>query len=87
MPTVKRTASAEIFAAGEAIDTKKVIVSTHHSILVALSDLVIVVDPKDLFTVLYYQQQMIDKSIHSEVEMVRYESEARTILEIVWVPE
>lgn len=49
-------------------------------------DLLIVVDPKDLYTTLTTKRQSIDCSIRGDIEVIRYEFEMRNVAKVVWIP-
>lgn len=80
---VKSITSAKIFAAGEAIDTGKLILNVYRSLLDTDIELIIVTGSRDLFTALSTQWQSIDKSIRGDVGVMQYEFETQTFLEFV----
>lgn len=48
-------------------------------------DMTIVVDSKDLYTTLITQSQSIDRSIHGDIGVVRFEFEVQNVSKIVWI--
>ena len=65
--------SAEILAAGEAIDEGKVIKRVIGKVHNFNPDLIVVVDSKDLFTSLSTKRDSIDKSIRPDVNVIRFD--------------
>eukprot|EP00171_Calliarthron_tuberculosum_P001292 IDg1292t1 len=83
---VRSIGSAEILAAGEAIDMGKTIVKSYERLLNVKVDNLIVVDTKDLYSSLSTCRNSIDKSIRADVSVIRYEFETKNISRMVWIP-
>lgn len=83
---VKSVASAEILAAGEAIDEGKVVVNAFNDLLGLDLDLWIAVDSKDLFSSLSTCPLAADGSIRGDVSFIRFDFFTKTISQIIQVP-
>eukprot|EP00171_Calliarthron_tuberculosum_P001315 IDg1315t1 len=83
---VKSIGSAEILAAGEAIDEGKNVANAYQKLLGLKVDLIVVVDSKDLFTTLSTCRNATDRSIRGDVSVIRYEFETKNLTRLVWIP-
>lgn len=72
---VKSIRSAEMFATGEAIDERKVLVQVMSTLLGTNLDLIIALDTKDLYNSLSTQRNALDKFIRPDVNFIRYKFE------------
>lgn len=82
---VKSTGSAEILAAGQAIQEGKVLRESLQTILGTKRDLWVAVDRKDLYTSLSTQRNSIDKSIRADVNIIRFYFETKIFNRIFWI--
>lgn len=76
---VRSIGTAELLAAGEAIDEGKILASTLAVITNQPVELIIALDTKDLFSSLSSQRNPIDKSIRADVNVIRYELECGNV--------
>ncbi|PXF44742.1 hypothetical protein BWQ96_05501 [Gracilariopsis chorda] len=83
---VKSIGSAEILAAGEAIDEGKLLAKAYSKLLGFEIGLWIVVDSKDLYGTLSTCRNASDKLIRGEVSVTRLDFETKKIERMVWVP-
>lgn len=83
---MRSTGAAEVLTSGEDITQSK-IVSRALSLLKDLQEShVVALDLKDLFGSLSTQRVIINKSIRTDVSVIRYEFEINAVHSFVWVP-
>lgn len=85
LPT-KRTTAAEILSAPEAIEEAKIITHSYKQMLQVNVNVQVCVDSKDLFTSLSTQPNSIDRSIRSDVALIRYEFQVGSVHKVTWIP-
>lgn len=83
---VKSIASAEVLAAGDAIDDGKLIANVYKVLLGIDVHLYVVVDSKDLFSSLSTCRTPEDKSILADVQLLRYNFETHNLNQLIWIP-
>lgn len=83
---VKSTGAAETFAAGEGIETRKLLADAYCTLLQAAIDRTIVVDCKDLYTTLTTERQSIDRPTRGDIGVIRYEFEMRNAAKVTLLP-
>lgn len=83
---VKSIGAAEILAAGEAIDERKVLANAYRVLLDMDIDLMIALDSKDLFETFAICRNSIDRSIRANVSVIRYEFETHNVSWIFSIP-
>lgn len=82
---VKSIAKAEILASGEEIDKGKVLAQSISTVLNTKIKLLIIVESKDRFNSLPTKRNSIEKSIRSDVNVIRYEIESKNADKIIWI--
>lgn len=82
----RSTDAAETLAAGEGIDTGKIIVKVYKLLLQVKLDLVITVNSKDLYTTLTAQRQSVDRPIRGDVGVLRFEVDVKNVSKVAWIP-
>lgn len=82
----KSIASAELLAAGAAIDQSKQIAQAYKILLNIDVHLCVVVDSKDLFSSLSTCRTPEDKSILADVALLRYHFETHQLNRVIWIP-
>eukprot|EP00178_Gracilaria_changii_P001336 TRINITY_DN1187_c0_g1_i1.p1 TRINITY_DN1187_c0_g1~~TRINITY_DN1187_c0_g1_i1.p1 ORF type:complete len:639 (-),score=88.06 TRINITY_DN1187_c0_g1_i1:5196-7112(-) len=83
---VKSIGSAEVLAAGCAIDEGKVLKRAFSKLLDVEVSLLVVVDSKDLFDTLSTCRNATDRSIRADVSVIRYEFETYQVSRMSWIP-
>lgn len=83
---VRSIGAAEIIAVGEAIDDGKTLKSALTALLGISVQLVVVTDSKDMYTSLSTQRNSVDKSIRSDVNLIRFEFETNSVNTVIWIP-
>ena len=83
---VKSIGSAEVLAAGSAIDEGKLLAKTYSELLDIAVPLRCAVDSKDLYSSLSTTHVPEDKSIRGDVALIRYEFERKHLDQMVWIP-
>ncbi|PXF42474.1 hypothetical protein BWQ96_07812 [Gracilariopsis chorda] len=83
---VKFIGSAEILAAGAAIDEGKRLVKALTKLFNMDVFLSVIVDSTDLFDTLSTCRNALDRSIRAAVSVIRYEFENQNVNHMVWVP-
>lgn len=82
----KSSASAEVLAAGEAVDDGRVIASALSVVLNGKVHLSIAVDSRDLFSLLSTCRTPEDKSISAKVQLIRFGFETHSLNTLIWIP-
>jgi len=83
---VRSIGSAEIIAAGIAIDEGKILVKAYETLLKSKLDLRIAVDSKDLWDSLSSCHEPTDKSVRADVNVIRFEFETKNVTNMTWIP-
>ena len=83
---VKSIASAEVLAAGCAMDEGKIISDSYTKLLGVRVHLHVFVDSKDLFNSLSTCRVPEDKSIRGDIALLRYNYETQHVNKIIWIP-
>lgn len=83
---MKSIGAAEILAARDAIDEAKVIAGAYRKLLNMEIQVMVVLDPKDLFTTLSTCRRSVDRSIRENVNVIRFEFETQKVNPISWIP-
>jgi len=83
---VRSVGVAETFAAGIAIDEGKLLKYTYERILGVSVGLFVVVDSNDLWETISTCRTPTDKSIRSDVCLIRYEFETKSLSRLIWIP-
>eukprot|EP00171_Calliarthron_tuberculosum_P022021 IDg22021t1 len=83
---VRSIGSAEIIAAGGAIDEGKLIAKAFEILLSFQIDYHAVLDSKDLWDSLSTCHTPLDKSIRADVSVIRYEFETHNVNKMTWIP-
>ena len=83
---VKSIGAAETLAAGEAIDEGKILARVYSKLFGMQVKLSVALDTKDLYNSFSTQRNSIDKSIRSDVNVIRYEFETKNVNNIYWIP-
>lgn len=82
----KSIGSAEVLAAGSAIDEGILTSSALHVLLNAFIPVIIAVDSKYLFDSLSSCHVPEDKAIRADVQLIRYYFETKKIQKMIWIP-
>ena len=83
---VKSSGSGVVLAAGDAIDTGKVIAIIYSSLLGMDVYLYVIVDSKDLYDSLSTCRTPEDKSIRTDLQLLRYNFETHQLNKSIWIP-
>jgi len=83
---VRSVGVAETFAAGIAIDEGKLLKMAYQRILGLPIDLYVAVDSNDLWETISTCRTPTDKSIRSDVCLIRYEFETKALNRLIWIP-
>lgn len=83
---VKSVPAAEILAATEGIDERKMLSQAYSELMGLNIKMRLCVDSKDLFTSLSTQRNSVDRSIRGDVSCIRFEFQTGTVDTISWVP-
>lgn len=75
MLPLRSTDAAEILAAGEAIEKTVLLLEAISTVLQVYVTVVVLLDSKELFSSLSSQRNTIDKSIHGDVNAIRFHHE------------
>lgn len=82
---VRSIGSAEIIAAGIAIDEGKLLVKAYETLLSIKIDLRVAVDSKDLWDSLSSCHEPTDKSVKADVNVIRFEFETKNVNYMTWI--
>lgn len=80
---VRSIGAAEIFAASDAVEERRVFKRTLYSLLKINDQLIVVVDAQDLFTLFSTQRNSFDRPIRADVNMIRFEYQTGNVDEII----
>ena len=83
---VKSAASAETFAAAQAIDEGKVLKIAMEDIWNISVQFILVVDSKDLFDSMTSCRNATDRAIRGDISVIRFEFETRAVNKVLWIP-
>ncbi|PXF43473.1 hypothetical protein BWQ96_06766 [Gracilariopsis chorda] len=83
---VKSIGSAEVLAAGTAIDEVKILFKALSNMFNLDVSLAVVMDSKDFFDIISTCRNASDHSIRADVSVIRYELETQNVNRKVWVP-
>lgn len=82
---MKSIAAAEVPAAGDAADERKLLAQNYSLLPETNVRLFVVVDSKDLFDPLLTCRAPGDKTIRADVQLLRYNFEAHSLNKLIWI--
>lgn len=84
--STKSVGAAEIVAASDATDKEKMIKIAMSLLLCSSIQLLVALHKSDLFTPFSTQQNLVDKSMRADVNVIRYNFETQHVNKLVWIP-